>query len=105
MFAPKLKIKAPDGTSKGVQQFLQDAFLDMYAVVASTLGDVEGVLGFEVSATSFSCPVPTFTLAQIMNEPHRGYIDLPSLYRFDYNTDLHLSYVRECALTPSAGDD
>ena len=49
MFAPKLKIKAPDGTSKGVQQFLQDAFLDMYAVVASTLGDVEGVLGFEAS--------------------------------------------------------
>jgi hypothetical protein len=32
-----------------------------------------------------------------MNEPHRGYIELPSLYKFDYNTDLHLSYVRECA--------
>lgn len=29
-----------------------------------------------------------------MNEPHRGYIDLPSLHKFDYNTDLHLSSVR-----------
>jgi len=35
-----------------------------------------------------------------MNEPHRGYIDLPSLYQFDYNTDLHLSYVRKCVLNP-----
>jgi len=32
-----------------------------------------------------------------MNEPHRGYIDLPSLHEFDYNTDLHLSHVRACS--------
>ncbi|KAL4071735.1 glycoside hydrolase family 5 protein [Scleroderma citrinum] len=75
-FAPKLKIKAADGQTKSVQQFLQDAFLDMYAAVVQALGDLEGILGFE-----------------IMNEPHRGYIDLPSLYQFDYNTDLHLSHV------------
>lgn len=30
-----------------------------------------------------------------MNEPHRGYVDLPSLYEFDYNTDLHLSATRK----------
>ena len=30
----------------------------------------------------------------MMNEPHRGYIDLPSLHGFDYNTDLHLGDVR-----------
>jgi hypothetical protein len=35
-------------------------------------------------------------LKQVMNEPHRGYIDLPSLHQFDYNTDLHLSHVRAC---------
>ena len=34
------------------------------------------------------------TCAQMMNEPHRGYIDLPSLHSFDYNTDLHLGDVR-----------
>ena len=39
-------------------------------------------------------PIPT--TEQMMNEPHRGYIDLPSLHKFDYNTDLHLSYVRTC---------
>lgn len=40
-------------------------------------------------------PIPT--TEQMMNEPHRGYIDLPSLHKFDYNTDLHLSYVRTCS--------
>lgn len=33
-----------------------------------------------------------------MNEPHRGYINVPSLHAFDYNTDLHLSHVRELLL-------
>ena len=31
----------------------------------------------------------------MMNEPHRGYIQIPSLHAFDYNTDLHLSHVRK----------
>ncbi|KAI6015142.1 glycoside hydrolase family 5 protein [Pisolithus orientalis] len=70
------KLAAATMATKPVQQFLQEAFLDMYTVVVKALGDIEGVLGFE-----------------IMNEPHRGYIDLPSLYQFNYNTDLHLSYV------------
>jgi hypothetical protein len=34
----------------------------------------------------------------MMNEPHRGYIDLPSLYGFDYNTDLHLGDIRAYTL-------
>lgn len=29
-----------------------------------------------------------------MNEPHRGYISLPSMHEFDYNTDLHLNDIR-----------
>ena len=32
----------------------------------------------------------------MMNEPHRGYVDLPSLHEFDYNTDLHLREIRAC---------
>ena len=31
----------------------------------------------------------------MFNEPHPGYVGLPSLNAFDYNTDLHLSHVRE----------
>ncbi|KAI0245249.1 glycoside hydrolase family 5 protein, partial [Lactifluus subvellereus] len=68
-FAPKLRVR--DGRPD--QRFLQDAFLDMWEVVVRAVGDLDSVLGFEM-----------------MNEPHRGYIDLPSLYEFDYNTDLHL---------------
>ena len=31
----------------------------------------------------------------MFNEPHSGYIGIPSLNAFDFNTDLHLSNVRE----------
>ena len=34
-------------------------------------------------------------MQQMMNEPHRGCIQIPSLHAFDYNTDLHLSHVRK----------
>ncbi|KAN0133059.1 glycoside hydrolase [Lactarius tabidus] len=71
-FAPKLRVR----NGVPVQRFLQDAFLDMWEAVARAVGDLDGVLGFEM-----------------MNEPHRGYIDLPSLHSFDYNTDLHLGDV------------
>ncbi|KAF8266909.1 cytoplasmic protein [Lactarius quietus] len=57
-FAPKLRVR------------------DGVPAVARAVGDLEGVLGFEM-----------------MNEPHRGYIDIPSLHAFDYNTDLHLGDV------------
>lgn len=43
-------------------------------------------------------PLLVFDVAyvlQIMNEPHRGYIELQSMHAFDYNTDLHLGHVRE----------
>ncbi|KAF7343271.1 Glycoside hydrolase family 5 protein [Mycena venus] len=75
-FASKLFVRDRDGNEVPVQQFLQSAFLDMWEVLAQTVGDLDAVLGFEM-----------------MNEPHRGYIDLKSLHEFDYNTDLHLSYV------------
>ncbi|KAK1234221.1 hypothetical protein PQX77_002572 [Marasmius sp. AFHP31] len=71
-FAPKLAVKDNHGKDVTAQQFLQNAFIDMFEQVVKAVGDLEGVLGFEM-----------------MNEPHRGYIDLKSLYAFDYNTDLH----------------
>ncbi|KAG8793614.1 hypothetical protein FRC17_008418, partial [Serendipita sp. 399] len=45
-------------------------------VVANALGGLEAVIGFDM-----------------LNEPHRGYIDLPSLHNWDYNTDLHLHHI------------
>ncbi|TDL16620.1 glycoside hydrolase family 5 protein [Rickenella mellea] len=71
VFAPKLKV---DGV--GVQGFLQGRFLDAWVVLAKAIGHLDGVLGFEM-----------------LNEPHRGYIEIPSIHEFDYNTDLHLSYI------------
>jgi hypothetical protein len=66
----------------------------MFDVVASKLGDLDGVLGFQVFRQNLYL-MQAFTEAfwQVMNEPHRGYIDA-SLHTFDYNTDLHLSHVR-----------
>ncbi|KAH8103836.1 glycoside hydrolase family 5 protein [Cristinia sonorae] len=75
-FAPKLKVKNQHGEEVSIQTFLQGTFLDMWATLAKNVGDLPGVLGFE-----------------IMNEPHRGYIELQSMHRFDYNTDLHLGYI------------
>ncbi|TFK32388.1 glycoside hydrolase [Crucibulum laeve] len=75
-FAPKLRVKDKHGKEVGIQQFLQDAFLDMHEMIGKAVGDLPGVIGFE-----------------LMNEPHRGYVEVPSLHAFDYNTDLHLSAV------------
>ena len=43
-FAPKLRVR----NGVPVQRFLQDAFLDMWEAVARAVGDLDGVLGFEV---------------------------------------------------------
>ncbi|KAH9921814.1 glycoside hydrolase superfamily [Fomitopsis serialis] len=75
-FAPKLRVKNTEGEEVSIQVFLQTAFLNMWKVLAQAVGDLEGVLGFE-----------------IMNEPHRGYVELHSMHAFDYNTDLHLGHV------------
>ncbi|KAF8521332.1 glycoside hydrolase family 5 protein [Gautieria morchelliformis] len=73
-FASKLKVPDPTGTGEiPIQKMLQDAFLEAWGALANAVGDLEGVLGFEM-----------------LNEPHRGYIELESLHAFDYNTDLHL---------------
>jgi hypothetical protein len=42
-FAPKVRIGG-----MGVQEFLQTAFLDAWIILARAVGDLEGVLGFEV---------------------------------------------------------
>ncbi|KAJ3558217.1 hypothetical protein NM688_g1061 [Phlebia brevispora] len=81
-FTPKLRMKNPRGEEVSIQAFLQETFLDMWEAIARAVGDLDGVLGFE-----------------IMNEPHRGYIDLQSMHAFDYNTDLHLGHVREWLLS------
>jgi hypothetical protein len=54
-FAPKLRVKDNDGKELPIQEYLQNAFLDMYEVVVQVIGDLEGVLGFEVSTCNSIC--------------------------------------------------
>lgn len=48
-FAPKLRVR----NGVPVQRFLQDAFLDMWEAVARAVGDLDGVLGFEVPLSAY----------------------------------------------------
>lgn len=48
IFAPKLLVKNTQGQDVPMQQFLQDAFLDMWETVVRAVGDLEGVIGFQV---------------------------------------------------------
>ncbi|KAF8695014.1 Cellulase (glycosyl hydrolase family 5), partial [Rhizoctonia solani] len=74
-YAPKLRVKSRVSNEMiNIQDFLQNHFLDAFDQLVRAVGDCEGVIGFE----------------QLMNEPHRGYVSIPSLHSFDYNTDLHL---------------
>lgn len=77
IFAPKLKVKNNRGELVGIQTFLQSAFLDMFAHLSQRLGTLPSVLGFEC-----------------LNEPHPGYINLPSLHQFNYFTELHFHDTR-----------
>ena len=69
----------------------------MWDMVVRAVGDLDSVIGFDVSFLALFC----FGLGvwindcKMINEPHSGYVGLPSLNAFDYNTDLHLSDIRE----------
>lgn len=67
-FTPQLIVEG-----EPIQEYLQSRFLKAWEQVAKALGGLEAVIGFDM-----------------LNEPHRGYIEVPSLHNWDYNTDLHL---------------
>jgi hypothetical protein len=48
MFAPKLTVDDGKGSRVPIQQFLQTAFLRMWEQVAKAVGDLDGVIGFQV---------------------------------------------------------
>lgn len=47
-FAPKLLVKDHKNQSVPIQQYLQNAFLDMFEVLVKSVSDLKGVIGFEV---------------------------------------------------------
>lgn len=52
VFARKLKVKTGKGDEVSVQSFLQDAFLNAWERLVKAVGDLEGVIGFEVCYNS-----------------------------------------------------
>lgn len=48
-FVPKLKVPNPKGNDQvSIQKMLQDAFLDAWQALVEAVGDLDGVIGFEV---------------------------------------------------------
>lgn len=47
-FAPKVLVEDRKGGMVSIQKFLQDAYLAMSETVVKAIGDLDGVLGFEV---------------------------------------------------------
>ncbi|GAA5872896.1 hypothetical protein JCM1840_005882 [Sporobolomyces johnsonii] len=85
VFAPKRRVRrrlhrgewgqAGEDEEVGLQTFLQESMCEAFGVLADALRDCEAVMGFEV-----------------MNEPHRGYIELLSPYAWDFTADLAIGY-------------
>ncbi|KAJ9114765.1 hypothetical protein QFC22_005641 [Naganishia vaughanmartiniae] len=62
-----------DDKEQNIQTFLQDRYLRMFERLMDSVRGIDGVLGFEMT-----------------NEPHAGYIGMPTLHAFDYYTEAHL---------------
>ncbi|TNY21435.1 cytoplasmic protein [Rhodotorula diobovata] len=86
VFAPKRRVRrrlhkgewgqgGNEGEEVGLQEFLQESMCEAFGVLADRLRELEGVMGFEV-----------------MNEPHKGYIELLSPYAWDFTADLAIGY-------------
>ncbi|RPA95490.1 glycoside hydrolase [Choiromyces venosus 120613-1] len=78
IFAPSAIYEGPNQEfqAKNIGQVLRTAYIRAYSHLASRLRHLPNILGFDA-----------------MNEPHPGYIALPSLHRFNETTDLHLGYM------------
>lgn len=58
-FAPKLLVKNQAGEEVSIQTFLQTAFLNMWETLVKAVGDLDGVLGFEVRTEVYLISVST----------------------------------------------
>jgi hypothetical protein len=66
----------PEFQGANVGYVLRTAYIRAYTHMMSRLKDFPNIMGLDA-----------------MNEPHPGYIGLPSLHSFNENTDLHLGYM------------
>ena len=73
IFAPKATILVPGRGENNVGQLMQGAYINAFRYFARKLASLECILGWDV-----------------MNEPHPGFIGLPSLKQWNEDTELHL---------------
>lgn len=78
VFAPKALYTGDNVEffGKNIGYVLRTSYIRAYARLMDMLKDLPNVLGVDP-----------------LNEPHPGYIGLPSLHRFNETTDLHLGYM------------
>lgn len=78
VYAPKAVYSGdlPEFQGENIGYVLRSAYIKAYAHLASRLSSLSNVLGYDP-----------------MNEPHPGYIALPSLHRHNENTELHLGHM------------
>lgn len=81
-YAPKFQVKDRTGKKVNIQDFLQSSFLAAVEKLANAVGDLDGVLGIEVSYLALSNPRDSKANKQLMNEPHPGFIGIPSIHEW-----------------------
>ncbi|PKI84859.1 hypothetical protein MVES_000809 [Malassezia vespertilionis] len=86
MFAPGLRLLI-DGAEQNIQDVLQHAYIEAYTQLAAHLAPCEAFAGME-----------------LMNEPHRGFINLYSFHRWCYETDLHIGHYPSALESMALGD-
>ena len=70
-----------------IQHFLQNAYVEAYGQLVDALASCPALIGIE-----------------LMNEPHRGYVNLYSFNRWNYLTDLHIGHYPSALQGLALGD-
>ena len=89
-FAPNLCLEtdhAGRAQPENIQDFLQASYIEAFAQLAEALRSCPALAGFD-----------------LMNEPHRGYINLYSFDRWCYETDLHIGHYPSALESFALGD-
>lgn len=89
-FAPNLCITtdhAGRAQPENIQDFLQASYIEAFAQLAEALRSCRALAGFD-----------------LMNEPHRGYINLYSFDQWCYETDLHIGHYPSALESFALGD-
>lgn len=79
IFAWKLKLPHFDSNISesliNIQDYLQASYIEYFGRLADRVGHLEAVLGID-----------------IINEPHRGYVEASDWNKWNYDTDLHIGH-------------